>query len=232
MASPPFNPNEALPGDTDVVATFPVAERAFRDIIESWLLFEHDRSGHHAIITDTTANRDGDTTWPVGGLFYNETLSKFQIVTSIGPVAWTTLGPEFPAATKMLFGQTTPPAGWTKESGAAYQDAAIRCTTGTVGPTGGTAAFETAFAARTILLANLPNVNLTAESNGAHTHTYNTPAGGFAGTADFPSNYAANPAGQNTGSNGAHTHNVPLGGSGTAMDFDVKFVDVTFAAKA
>lgn len=50
MASPPFNINQALPGDTDIVSQHPVNARSFRDIVESWLLVNHDTNGNHARI--------------------------------------------------------------------------------------------------------------------------------------------------------------------------------------
>lgn len=47
MTSPPFNPNQSLPGDTDFASQYPGVERSFRDIMESWMLIEHDRNGNH-----------------------------------------------------------------------------------------------------------------------------------------------------------------------------------------
>jgi hypothetical protein len=44
----------------------------------------------------------------------------------------------------MLFQQTAAPVGWTKETGATYNNAALRLVTGTVG-TGGANGFTTAF---------------------------------------------------------------------------------------
>jgi len=88
MASSPFNPNEAVPADNSLASAFPAAERTFRDIIESWLLTEHGRSGHHTFPMYTTTERDGVTDWEVGSIVYNETLDKLQIVESIGPVVW------------------------------------------------------------------------------------------------------------------------------------------------
>lgn len=48
MATAPFNINQALPGDTDIVSQHPANARAFRDIVESWLLVNHDTNGYHA----------------------------------------------------------------------------------------------------------------------------------------------------------------------------------------
>ena len=55
---------------------------------------------------------------------------------------------KFASGTKMIFNQTAAPTGWTKVTGSG-NDTALRVTTGTVG-TGGTVAFETAFASQTI----------------------------------------------------------------------------------
>lgn len=47
MASPPFNINQSLPGDTDIVSQHPPNARTFRDIVESWLGINHDTNGNH-----------------------------------------------------------------------------------------------------------------------------------------------------------------------------------------
>lgn len=47
MASPPFNINQALPGDSDIVSQHPSNARTFRDVVESWLLVNHDTNGNH-----------------------------------------------------------------------------------------------------------------------------------------------------------------------------------------
>ena len=67
----------------------------------------------------------------------------------------------FPVGTVMVFNQTTPPVGWAKGS---TTDVALRVTNGTVG-TGGSVAFETAFAAQTV-----PVHTLTKGEIPAHAH--------------------------------------------------------------
>lgn len=64
-----------------------------------------------------------------------------------------------PTGTAKLFQQTTPPTGWTKFTG--FDDYALRLTTGTIS-TGGSTAFTSVFANRTITTANLPS----------HTHSF------------------------------------------------------------
>lgn len=88
MASPPFNPSESTPADGSLASVFPAAERLFRDIIESWLLFEHGRSGHHTFSVVDTSTRDADTTWEVGSLVYNTDDEELQVLTDDSPVTW------------------------------------------------------------------------------------------------------------------------------------------------
>ncbi len=47
-ASAPFDPDETKPADTDVVSQYPAIERTYRDVIESWLVVDHDKTvgGH------------------------------------------------------------------------------------------------------------------------------------------------------------------------------------------
>lgn len=75
MAVPPFTPNTTLPEDDDFASQFPLVERAFRDIIDSWIVTEHDRDGHHRVLglSDQVDDRpDGTddvvTIWQEGAL--------------------------------------------------------------------------------------------------------------------------------------------------------------------
>jgi hypothetical protein len=154
----------------------------------------------------------------------------------------------FPAGTKMLFVQAAAPTGWTGSD--AFTDGALRVVSQTSGTGGGTAnstGFVDVFDARTITQANLPNVNLTAASDGAHQHyvAANTSGSGTLTSANYvikdvnlasQDNYDLQGSGVGatiglTSSSGAHTHTVPLGGSGTAMDFAVKYIDAIVATK-
>lgn len=153
----------------------------------------------------------------------------------------------FAAGTSMVFYQATAPTGWTAED---LNDRALRVVSQASGVGGGSAgstAFSSVMTARTIAQANLPNVNLTAGSDGAHQHfTFsNTSGTGSLSNSNYPratgsygtdSTYVI--AGDATVAtlgltswNGAHTHTVPLGGSGTALDFDIQYSDVIIATK-
>jgi hypothetical protein len=145
-------------------------------------------------------------------------------------------GRMFPVGTRLAYQQTTPPAGWTKETGAAYNDATLRFTTGSVG-TSGTASFNTTFASRTFtgtVSSDTPSLAKTASHN--HTVTsdgrrYGSQSGsvGFftsagdsavAGTDTQPTSFA--------GSSTAHAHGLVM----NAADFAVKYVEMCIGIKA
>lgn len=232
MASPPFDPNASIPADTDVIALYPGVERTFRDVVESWLLFEHGRSGHHKLPVISTAARDAITDWEVGSLIYNTNLLRLQITTSIDPDAWVGADVQFPSGTRMIFNNGAAPLGWTKELGDAYHDAAIIGSTTGVSTEGVTGFFQV-MGPRTILQAHLPNYVLPVTDPG-HVHTN----AGLVGTSTWEAqdtgsglqiavNFVANP---NTSLVGTGI-GVSSGGSGATMDFNVKRVYNIFAQK-
>ena len=134
-----------------------------------------------------------------------------------------------PKGTKMLFQQTAAPTGWTKVTGSG-NDTALRVTTGTVG-TGGSVAFETAFASHTPTASGgaVASHTLTTSEMPAHTHT-----GGSTTTVavHHGPHYsgAGSGSGGSTGGGGGHTHgftNVTI----SAVDLDVSYIDVIIATK-
>lgn len=144
----------------------------------------------------------------------------------------------FDTGTAMLFKQTAAPTGWTKlTDSATYNDKALRLVTGTAA-TGGSTAFTSVFAARTILQANLPSVNLTHNfsvetdiDNGGNVWrngSVNSFREGTGSTQNIMINASSSTLSLTDGTvNGT----VALGGSGTAMDFAVAYVDVIVATK-
>ena len=149
-----------------------------------------------------------------------------------------------PVGTVALFYQAAAPTGWTVSD--ADSDKAIRIVSGASGlggAAGGTTAFSSVFAARTIAQANLPNVTLTgtAASDGAHTHTYvaeNIRYSQAGQTAwGFDSDSMTTTANYTIPSDGAHTHSVTTssingGVAQTTMDFATQYISVIKAAKA
>lgn len=139
-------------------------------------------------------------------------------------------GRMFPVGTRMVFQQTTPPTGWTKETGAAYDDATLRFETGTIS-TGGTAGFNATFTSRTPTGTN-SNITLTEARLAAHDHTVaanvddNSADGGTRVRRDDDTN--GNITTSSSGSNSAFTNTF----TGNAMDFAAKYVEACVAEKS
>jgi hypothetical protein len=150
-----------------------------------------------------------------------------------------------PSGTRMSFQQTAAPTGWTKDTTAAINDTAMRLTTGTVG-TGGSVAFETAFASQAVAGTNGNTAATTISTSTMPSHNHTPPAVVLWGVTGAPSptlfsgtataahsgspNAAYWPNTGSTGGGGSHVH----GGStfsGTAIDLNVKFYDFIIAAK-
>jgi hypothetical protein len=112
-----------------------------------------------------------------------------------------------PTGTRMQFQQSTAPAGWVKESDAAFNDATVVSTTGSVATAGsvgaGTLYARTGTDAVTLVQANLPSINLLHSLSAAsHQHT----AGSYSAASHAHSG--------TTNIDGSHTHN---GGGNSAV---------------
>jgi hypothetical protein len=143
----------------------------------------------------------------------------------------------FASGTVMLFMQQSAPTGWTKAT--THGDKALRLVAGLTGGTaGGSTGFSTIFAARTITQGNLPNVTLTTTiTDPGHDHAYfQFQDGGTLVGVLSPGGTGHQAAGDNAAATaGASltgiTASTALGGSGTAMDFAVQYVDIIAATK-
>ena len=145
----------------------------------------------------------------------------------------------FPSGTKMLFQQTAAPTGWTKDT--AHNDKALRITSGTVG-TGGSVAFETAFASHTpagSISVTVASHTLTLSQIPSHSHDIDlfdasAPSGTnlrVAATDDVGDQRTGTQTATSGGASG-HGHAGSTGSfTGTAIDLDVSYVDVIIAAK-
>ena len=126
-----------------------------------------------------------------------------------------------PAATTMVFYQAAAPTGWTKIT--AQNDKALRVVSGTGGGAGGTNAFSSMFASRTV-----DNTTLTIPQIPAHDHAYVrlgvralTSGLPWSSGADYENyEFGANTGG--TGGGGSHNHTI---------DMRVQYCDVIFASK-
>lgn len=142
-------------------------------------------------------------------------------------------GREFVAGTSMVFYQASAPTGWTAES---INDKALRVVSsgGTGGSDGGSTAFSSVFAARTITASEIPDLTITITDPG-HTHSYTKPDADAAhptgtGRSDPPSSSAATTGSSTTGISAAFG-TTARGGAQTAMDFAVDYSDVIIATK-
>jgi hypothetical protein len=142
-------------------------------------------------------------------------------------------GRMFPVGTRMPFQQTTPPTGWTKEIGAAYNDATLRFTTGTVA-TGGTQGFDVTFASRTFTGTvgnDTPSVAKTAVHD--HETCANPPGANTAGVSTTALLRALTPGTVpfftvSAGGGSVHNHGLTM----NAANFDVKYVEMSIGIKA
>jgi hypothetical protein len=177
----------------------------------------------------------GTTACPTGAIAVNTVVSLVYDGTS-----WVIVGgafSPFASATALPFFQAAAPTGWTKS--AANDNAAIRIVSGAGGGTGGSANFTTALGSRTIAQANLPNVSLspnTATQSLVHASSGATPLTPNSGSGQLASAGAGAGVFNSSGfiAIDNHTVNFPtvaLGGSGTAMDFAVKYVDMIICLK-
>jgi hypothetical protein len=135
-----------------------------------------------------------------------------------------------PATTPILVVQTAAPTGYTKVT--THDDKALRVVSGTASSTAVSGKeFSTLFAARTIAALNLPNITLTTTDPG-HVHTGaasvssgNHTAGGVPGVVS-----TTNTGSATTGVTAA-IDSTARGGSQTAMDFAVNYVDTCICTK-
>ena len=131
----------------------------------------------------------------------------------------------FASSTKMLFQQTAAPTGWTKVTSS--NDVALRVVSGSVG-SGGSVAFETAFASQTVPVHTL---ELSEIPSHGHTLTlYDDSSSGFStahrvtvhGSGYYISETAMGAVGA-SGGGGSHGHG--------SIDLNVSYVDVIIATK-
>ena len=146
--------------------------------------------------------------------------TKFLREDGDGTCSWQ-VNEAFPSTTKMLFQQTSAPTGWTKVTSS--NDVALRVVSGTVG-SGGSVAFETAFASQ-----NIADHTLTVSEMPSHNHTVANPGyQGNGGSTAHGSQYNVGHAGghwvtSHTGGGGSHNHG--------SINLDVSYVDVIIASK-
>jgi hypothetical protein len=145
----------------------------------------------------------------------------------------------FASGTKMLFGQTAAPTGWTKIT--TDDDAALRIVSGTVG-SGGSSGLSTALATPSVtgtIAGSTGAHTLTIAEMPSHTHDvgYSLYSGGPASSIlNFSSQYLLNQfigytTSNPTGGGGSHSHSLSATFSGGTAAINVKYVDAIMASK-
>jgi hypothetical protein len=187
---------------------------------------KHAGTANEVTISTVSAQTiDGVTSWVLK--------ERYSFVTIVSNGAnWLIKDHAYGNAVLSLFQQTAAPSGWTKAT--SHNDKALRVVSGSAS-SGGTTAFSSVLAARTITQGHLPNVNLSAASltvsiaNGTNVIRTSTLSSNVQNTAgplnSVPSGASADTITASAGGN------VPLGGSGTAFDFAVQYVDVVICSK-
>jgi hypothetical protein len=170
------------------------------------------------------------------------TITNAKIVSVANTKITGTLG-GFDTGTVMLFGQTTAPTGWTKDT-TNYNNSSLRVVTGTAS-SGGSVDFTTAFASQTptgsvsitSVTGSAGATTLTTPQIPSHTHTINNKGSpGPVYTLPGESGTVGSLTTGATGGDGSHTHPFSFSsGSGTfsgnAINLAVKYVDVIRATK-
>lgn len=196
--------------------------------VGSFYIIQNATSGGFSVLAKTAAGGSATVTMGTGA---------YPVVTDGTSPYIATGAAAFPSGTLMLFQQTAAPTGWTKQ--ATHDNKALRVVTGAAG-SGGTTGFTSVFTSRTIAQGNLPAINLSHSLSVGTGITFDTPAGG---SNSCVSSGGSGASGWTSGGSGgsvtlaAHLNSgsvsgtISLGGSGTAMDFAVQYVDVIIASK-
>lgn len=188
-------------------------------------------------INTAIASVDDNVASACNSLDTSITAAESSITASSAVIAASASSAGAPSGTQMFFVQTAAPTGWTKIT--TYNDYAIRLTSGTVS-TGGSTAFTSVFASRTITTTQLPShshtVAVTNQSVSLNRTTWSTDVN-ITSTNTFTNGSAKNgfsDIDQSTEALAAtvsHSGTTDSTGNDSAMDFAVQYVDVILASK-
>lgn len=168
--------------------------------------------------------------------------SSGNVLTSNGSTWTSAAAAAFDSGTVMLFGQTSAPTGWTKDT-TNYNNSGLRVVTGTAS-TGGSVDFTTAFASQTpsgtvSVSGSAGATTLSTPQIPSHSHYTNLLSKGqgtppFTNTHDVSSPGVSGLNTASTGGGGSHSHPFSVSSStfsGNAINLAVKYVDVIRASK-
>ena len=188
-----------------------------------------------AVITEITDTEEDSklvfSTMVAGSSAENLTVDNTSVKFKVNGTAVANQG--FAQNTAMVFYQETAPTGWTKVT-SGIDDKALRVQTGSAGgTTGGSVAFETAFASHTpsgTVSTSVGSTTLALSQIPSHSHSVRGSVA-QSGSAVFG---AGNTAGTNTataGGGGSHTHSGSSSFSGSAINLDVAYLNVIVCTK-
>lgn len=167
----------------------------------------------------STATTAGSVPWT--GVS-NRPTNVSQFVNDAGYITLAQVPPQFPAGTRLLFQQGTPPVGWYRDTNSWLEDAGLRVVSGASVGSGGAIPFSTAFSPNSF---NVSMTSLTVAQLPPHSHA--TPLYSRSGSADTfgDGGGSITRPGHRTESEGSgegHTHSLAM---------HLKYVDVVVGVK-
>lgn len=145
MASPPFSLSTSTPGDSDIVSQFPLDERTLRDIIQSWLLIDHNNLGNHVKVTMPWVSPPA-TPLASTNAYYTNPDGNLAVIDPTGSARY--VGP--PVGSVFFHSTASPPVGYLIADGSAVSRATFSALFSVIGITYGAGNGSTTF--------NLPNI--------------------------------------------------------------------------
>lgn len=224
MASPPFDINQALPGDSDIVSQHPTNARAFRDIVESWLLVNHDTNGDHFKISMPYSAVPA--TPPASKItLFASTTGRLKLVGSDGSVLYVGV----PAGNIEFTASATTPLGWLDANGQLVSRSVYADLFAAIGTTFGAGDGSTTFAVPNIsgrVIAGKESVASLLTTAGSGIDGGTLGAVGGTETHTLTTAQLASHAHANTVSETPHTHDVANSRQITAGNSGSPFVAI------
>ena len=179
----------------------------------------------YAVVTDVTdTEEDSDfyiNTVKAGSAANNLIVRNDSVAFKVNNTVTNNQG--FAENTAMLFYQSSAPTGWTKST--ANNNKALRVVSGSGGSAGGSVAFTTAFASKSVS-GTVGSTTLALSQIPSHNHNVRGPMVASGG-AQYSAGNTSGTATASAGGGGSHNHSF----SGTAINLAVQYCDVIICTK-
>lgn len=142
--SPPFDINQSIPGDNDIVSQHPFNARVFRDTVESWIRVNHDTNGNHFRIDMPRGANPGTPAASIDMLYVTAT-GRLKIVHSDGTEEYVGIPPG-----SIIYGSGALPTGYLNADASAVSRSVFADLFGIIGANYGSGDGSTTF--------NLPDI--------------------------------------------------------------------------